>query len=107
MGIVKKNSIMLVDFANQLREQGKNVHDALTEACPVRLRPILMTSITIVVAALPSVFGLGPGSETRIPMSLTVVGGVTLSTFFTLYVVPCAYSLFANLERKRKAESDL
>lgn len=96
MGIVKKNSIMLVDFTNQLRSENSNisVHEALFEACPLRLRPILMTSITVISASIPSVLGLGPGSETRVPMSLTVIGGVAISTLFTLFVIPCAYSLF-------------
>ena len=103
MGIAKKNSIMLVDFTNQLRENDNMpVRQALIKACPIRLRPILMTSIAIVSAALPSVVGFGPGSETRVPMSLSVVGGVILSTFFTLFVVPCAYSLFSRWEKSKK-----
>lgn len=106
MGIVKKNSIMLVDFTNQMREQGKSVAAALIEACPLRLRPILMTSITVITAALPSVFGIGEGTETRLPMSLAVIGGVMVSTLFTLYVVPCAYLVFSKLELK-KAQANL
>lgn len=101
MGIVKKNSILLVDFANQLREQGKGVTDALLEACPIRLRPILMTSISTIAAAIPPAMALGPGAETRIPMALTVIGGIILSTLLTLFVVPCAYSLFSRLEHKK------
>lgn len=106
MGIVKKNSIMLVDFTNQVRaNDGLPVREALEKACPIRLRPILMTSLSVIAAALPSVAGFGPGSETRVPMSLSVIGGVLLSTLFTLYVVPCAYSLFSRLERKAPASS--
>ena len=101
MGIVKKNSILLVDFTNQLREQGLGVHDALMQACPIRLRPILMTSISTIAAAIPPALAIGPGAETRIPMAIAVIGGVTLSTILTLYVVPCAYSLFTKIERKR------
>ena len=100
MGIVKKNSILLVDFTNQLREEGLPVHDALMRACPIRLRPILMTSISTVAAAVPPALALGPGAETRIPMAITVIGGLTLSTLLTLFVVPCAYSLLARLEHK-------
>jgi len=100
MGIVKKNSILLVDFTNQLREQGQSVQEALLRACPVRLRPILMTSLSTVVAAIPPALALGPGAESRIPMAVAVIGGVTLSTFLTLFVVPCAYSVLARLERK-------
>jgi multidrug efflux pump len=98
MGIVKKNSIMLVDFANHVREgspAGRPINEVLMEACPLRLRPVLMTSITVISASLPSVLGLGPGSETRVPMSLAVMGGVAVSTVFTLFVIPAAYSLFA------------
>ncbi|MBI5882306.1 MAG: efflux RND transporter permease subunit [Elusimicrobia bacterium] len=100
MGIVKKNSILLVDFANQRRAEGKPVRDALLEACPVRLRPILMTSISTIAAALPPALALGPGAETRVPMAVTVIGGVAVSTFLTLFVVPCAYSLLSRLERR-------
>jgi HAE1 family hydrophobic/amphiphilic exporter-1 len=95
MGIVKKNSILLVDFTNQARERGLNVKEALLDACPARLRPILMTSISTIAAAVPPAMALGPGAETRIPMAVTVIGGVLLSTPLTLSVVPCAYSLFS------------
>jgi len=103
MGIVKKNSILLVEFTNQTREEGQAVLPALLHACPVRLRPIMMTSIATIAAAIPPALALGPGAETRVPMAVAVIGGVTLSTFLTLYVVPCAYSLFANIEHKRRA----
>jgi len=101
MGIVKKNSIMLVDFTNVRREGGMEVTPALLEACPIRLRPILMTSIATIAAALPAAFGLGPGAETRIPMALVVIGGVLVSTLLTLFVVPAAYSLLSRLELKK------
>jgi len=101
MGIVKKNSILLVDFANQVREQGQtDVYQALLKACPIRLRPILMTSFSTIFAAIPPALALGPGAETRIPMAITVIGGMLVSTVLTLVVVPCVYSLFARLERK-------
>jgi HAE1 family hydrophobic/amphiphilic exporter-1 len=93
MGIVKKNSILLVDFTNQMRAQGRNIEDALNEACPVRLRPILMTSLATISAAIPPALAIGPGAEVRVPMAITVIGGVAVSTFFTLFVVPCAYRL--------------
>jgi HAE1 family hydrophobic/amphiphilic exporter-1 len=100
MGIVKKNSILLVDFANQLRERkGLSSEDAMLEAGPVRLRPILMTSVATVAAAVPSAFALGAGAETSGPMAAAVIGGVILSTALTLLVVPCAYSLLSRLER--------
>ncbi len=100
MGIVKKNSILLVEFTNHKREEGRDVNEALIEACPVRLRPILMTSIATIAGALPEAFATGSGSEVIRPMAVSVVGGVTVSTFLTLFVVPCAYSLFSNLENK-------
>lgn len=99
MGIVKKNSILLVEFTNHKRSEGLDVKRALLEAAPIRLRPILMTSLATVAAAIPPALALGPGAESRIPMAVTVIGGVLVSTIFTLFVVPCAYSLFAGLER--------
>jgi len=93
MGIVKKNSIMLVEFTNQVRKNGKSAHEALLEACPIRLRPILMTSISTIVGALPAALAFGPGAESRIPMALSVIGGVIISTLLTLFIVPSIYSL--------------
>lgn len=105
MGIVKKNSILLVEFTNQIRERDAlPVYEALLKACPIRLRPILMTSLATMSAAIPSALATGPGSETRVPMAMTVIGGVAVSTFFTLFVVPCAYSLMARLERHEPQE---
>ncbi len=98
MGIVKKNSILLVDFTNERRKIGEGVRDALLHACPIRLRPILMTSVATIAGAIPPALGIGPGAETRIPMALVVIGGVMVSTLLTLLVVPCAYSLFSRLE---------
>lgn len=100
MGIVKKNSILLVDFTNQSRDKGMTVTNALLYACPIRLRPIIMTSAATIAAAIPPALSLGPGSETRVPMSVVIIGGVIFSTAFTLFVVPCAYSLMSKLESK-------
>ena len=95
MGLVKKNSILLVDYTNQVRVKTKaSVYAALTEACPVRLRPILMTSFATIAAAVPPALAIGPGAETRIPLAVAIIGGVTVSTVLTLFVVPCVYSLF-------------
>jgi multidrug efflux pump subunit AcrB len=108
MGIVKKNSILLVEFANAKRFiDGFSVRDAILFAGPVRLRPILMTSLATLAAAVPPALALGPGAESRIPMAITVIGGVIVSTFFTLLVVPCAYSLMARLESKTHSEAEL
>ncbi len=106
MGIVKKNSILLVDFTNERRKHGLKAQDALMDACPVRLRPIIMTTVSTIAAAIPSALGLGEGSETRIPMALVVIGGVLVSTVLTLLVVPCAYSLLTRLE-SHKHDRDL
>lgn len=105
MGIVKKNSILLVDFTNQYRKQGFKINEALTEACPIRLRPILMTSIATITAAIPPALALGPGAETRVPMSVSVIGGVIFSTILTLFVVPAAYSLFVREDKNTSSQS--
>ncbi|MDB5037814.1 MAG: acriflavine resistance protein [Bacteriovoracaceae bacterium] len=104
MGIVKKNSILLVDFTNHCRAEGLNIQAALLKACPIRLRPIVMTSAATVAAALPEAFSIGPGSETTIPMAVAIIGGVTASTILTLFVVPCAYSLLSRFERPDSLE---
>ncbi len=93
IGLVAKNSILLVDLTNQLRAEGASVQEALSEACPVRLRPVLMTSLTIILALLPAAIGLGAGSETNKPLSIAIIGGMISSTLLTLVVVPAAYSL--------------
>ncbi len=91
MGIVKKNSIILVDYANQLRETGLSAYEAMLKAGPVRLRPILMTSIATLMAALPAALALGPGGEIRKPMALSVIGGMIVATLLSLLVVPAFY----------------
>ncbi len=78
-----------------------NIRDALLDACPIRLRPIIMTSIATIAAAIPSAIAIGHGSETRSPMAYVVIGGVLFSTMLTLFVVPCAYSLLTAFENKQ------
>lgn len=104
MGIVKKNSILLVEFTNQRREHGRGVREALLEACPIRLRPILVTSLATIAAAVPPALAMGPGAETRLPMAVVVIGGMAVSTLFTLFVVPCAYRLLPGRVRERRGE---
>jgi len=83
-----------VDFTNQLRtKDALSVRQALLSACPVRLRPILMTSVATIAGAIPAALARGPGAESRIPMAVALIGGVLVSTLLTLYVVPCVYSL--------------
>ncbi len=93
LGLVAKNSILLVDLTNQLRANGASINDALKEACPIRLRPVVMTSLTIILALLPAAIGLSAGSETNKPLSVAIIGGMISSTLLTLVVVPAAYSL--------------
>lgn len=106
VGIATKNGILIVEFANQLREQGQKVGDALREAAALRLRPILMTSITAVMGALPLVVRGGAGSETRMTIGIVIIFGVTTATIFTLYVVPSAYQLLTSRTRARNAVSE-
>ncbi|MEK7223885.1 MAG: efflux RND transporter permease subunit [Pseudomonadota bacterium] len=101
MGLVAKNSILLVDLTNQYRAQGKSVDDALSEACPHRMRPVLITSLTVIAAMTPAVIGLGPGVESNRPLALVVVGGMISSTLLTLVVVPAVYSLVENWRVRR------
>ena len=93
IGLVAKNSILLVDLTNQRRLGGMDTDSALRDACPIRLRPVLMTSLTIILALTPAAMGLGAGAETNGPLALAVIGGMITSTLLTLVVVPAAYSL--------------
>jgi HAE1 family hydrophobic/amphiphilic exporter-1 len=93
IGLVAKNSILLVDLTNQRRGEGMTIDAALQNACPIRLRPVLMTSLTIILALLPAALGLGAGAETNGPLSVAVIGGMITSTLLTLIVVPAVYSL--------------
>jgi HAE1 family hydrophobic/amphiphilic exporter-1 len=97
MGLVKKNSIILVDYTNQLRAEGLSVKEAVLKACPIRLRPILMTSVATVAGAIPAAIGVGPGAETRAPMARGIIGGIILSTLVTLVLVPVFYVLIERL----------
>lgn len=98
-GLATKNSILIVEFANQIRARGAGIQEAILEAAPLRLRPILMTSVTAMAAALPQAMELGAGSEARIPMALTVIGGIFVSMGFSLFVVPVVYNFLTKLER--------
>ena len=98
IGISTKNSILIVDYANQLRATGKNIENAIKESCELRFRPIMMTSLSTMIAMLPLVIGnLGPGAGegSRLAVGSTILGGMIISTFFTLYITPTMYLLLA------------
>ena len=98
IGISTKNSILIVDYANQLRTSGKDIESAVKEACNLRFRPIIMTSLSTMIAMVPLVVGnIGPGAGegSRLAVGATILGGMIISTFFTLYVTPTMYSTLA------------
>ena len=99
MGMVGKNAVLLVDFANGAMERGKSADEALIEAGEKRLRPILMTTIAMVFAMLPLALGDGIGSETKAPMAISIIGGLLSSMVLTLLIVPVMYRLINPLDR--------
>ena len=103
IGLAAKNGILIVEFANQLRDEGREVRDAIIESCAVRLRPILMTSVATVVGAVPLVVAGGPGSASRFTIGIVVIFGVTFSTLLSLFVVPAFYRRLAPYTRSPEA----
>ena len=103
MGLVTKNAILLVDFANRARRAGASLHDSLLQAGQVRLRPILMTTAAMIGGMMPLALGLGEGGETQAPMGRAIIGGVITSTLLTLVVVPVLYTYLDHLHEWRKA----
>jgi HAE1 family hydrophobic/amphiphilic exporter-1/multidrug efflux pump len=98
IGIATKNSILIVDYANQLRAAGKKIETSVKESCQLRFRPIMMTSISTMIAMMPLVIGnIGPGAgeASRLAVGSTILGGMIISTFFTLYVTPTMYLVLA------------
>ena len=93
-GIAVNSSIILVDRINQLKVQGVELHEAIMSAAQQRIRPIIMTSLTTILALLPMCFGFGEGASLRSPMALAVIGGLVTSTILTLVVIPCVYCIF-------------
>jgi multidrug efflux pump len=102
IGLVTKNSILIVEFSNQKKDSGLNIIDAVVEASTIRLRPILMTSLATVFGILPIAIGLGAGGESRRPLGLVVVGGMLFSTFLTLVIVPVVYTLLARFTKSKE-----
>jgi multidrug efflux pump len=103
IGLAAKNGILIVEFANQLRDEGREVRDAIVEACAVRLRPILMTSVATVMGAVPLVLAGGPGSASRFTIGVVVIFGVSFSTLLSLFVVPAFYRRLAPYTRSPEA----
>ncbi len=99
VGIVVSNGVLLVDFARVLRERGRPVVEATIQAGRTRLRPILMTTIATIAGLLPMAMGFGEGSETNMPLARAVIGGLTVSTVFTLFLIPALYTLLARFEK--------
>jgi len=104
IGLVTKNGILIVEFANQLKEKGVSIHDAIREASVSRLRPILMTSLAIAIGALPIAMALGAAAKSRMGMGIVIVGGTTFSLVLTLFVIPAIYSYWS---KEHKVNADL
>ena len=101
-GVVVNNGIVLVDYINILRARGFKLEEAIMEGGRRRLRPILMTTLTTVIALVPGAIGMGEGDEANIPLARTVIGGLTASTFLSLFVVPVIYLSFDHISEKRR-----
>jgi len=109
MGIVVNNAIVLVDYINTLRRRGASREDAIVQAGPTRLRPILMTTLTTVLGLVPLALGIGEGAEAQAPMATVVVGGLTMSTLFTLVFVPVVYTIMDDAGqwfRKKRGQAE-
>jgi multidrug efflux pump len=95
VGLIAKHGILIVEFANQLQQEGKSKRDAIEEATALRLRPILMTTAATVLAMIPLLIASGAGAASRFAMGVVIASGMTIGTFFTLYVVPAMYLFLA------------
>jgi multidrug efflux pump subunit AcrB len=106
VGIVVSNGVLLVDFANILRSRGQDLFAATIQAGRTRLRPILMTTIATVFGLLPMALGIGEGSETNLPLARAVIGGLVVSTFFTLFLVPALYTSMDRFAKRRAPDQE-
>ncbi|MBP1671527.1 MAG: Multidrug resistance protein MdtC [Bacteroidetes bacterium] len=104
IGLVSKNGILMVEFANQKKQLGRNKKEAILEAAASRFRPILMTSFATILGVAPMVFASGAGAESRISMGVSVAGGLIFATFFTLYIIPAMYSYISSSKATFKSE---
>jgi multidrug efflux pump len=100
IGLVTKNAILIVEFANQRKQEGASVRDAVFEAATSRFRPILMTSLSTILGIAPIALALGAGSESRVSMGIAIIGGLVFATILTLFVIPALYTFFT--ERKKE-----
>jgi HAE1 family hydrophobic/amphiphilic exporter-1 len=105
VGIIAKNGILVVEFANQLRDHGASVRDAIEEACQIRLRPVMMTMASTILGGVPLVISSGAGAEARAALGWVIVGGLGLATLLTLFLTPVASLLLAGLSKPRAEES--
>jgi HAE1 family hydrophobic/amphiphilic exporter-1 len=105
VGIIAKNGILIVEFANQLRDHGATVREAIDEACRIRLRPVMMTMAATVLGGVPLIISHGAGAEAREALGWVIVGGLGLATILTLFLTPVAYLLLAGLSNPRAEET--
>jgi hydrophobic/amphiphilic exporter-1 (mainly G- bacteria), HAE1 family len=105
VGVMAKNGILIVEFANIRRDEGASVDSAIREACRTRLRPVMMTMAAAVLGAVPLIFASGAGAEARLALGWIIVGGLGLATIFTLLLTPVAYRILAPLSQPRAAET--
>jgi multidrug efflux pump len=106
VGLITKHGILIVEFANQLQMKGMNIHDAVIEASTLRLRPILMTTAAMVLGALPLALATGAGAESRLPIGWVIVGGLTLGTILTLFIIPSVYTFLGKRKMIKNIEAD-
>jgi len=103
VGVAASNSILIVEFAHRLEEQGKTVKDAVITSCRVRLRPILMTSLATIIGMAPMALKLGTGSEQYAPLARAIIGGLTSSVILTVFIVPAAYLMVYGKKNQQHA----